>query len=153
MSVRIRQRVSSAHRLGEYPRRATDAFAAAAEAFAEQVIPKHFTDAGAGEYNYEQRDSGYEGRKVKAFGHRRPLEFTGETRRRALSANIRRLGHTKRTVGGAQIVLDLPVYITGNPRRLREIEATSPRDEALIASEVDRALTNELQGDAPAKEI
>ena len=53
---------------------------------------KHFTTAGAKEYKYTPRKGepgsgwqgnfwgSYTGRKIRAFGHRRPLEHSGESK-------------------------------------------------------------------------
>lgn len=49
---------------------------------------KHFTRAGFTEYGYAPRSRAYEARKRKKQGHNRPLEFSGESKRRSRFARI-----------------------------------------------------------------
>ena len=75
------------------------------------IRPKHFTNAGASEYNYSPRKGergsdfrgkfkrSYTGRKLKEKGHTRPLEHSGELKR--LSAR----GRFEHTYSGMRIVL------------------------------------------------
>lgn len=48
----------------------------------EEFRPKHFTEAGASEYGYRPRTAEYEKKKQRMFGHKNPLEYTGETKRK-----------------------------------------------------------------------
>lgn len=62
--------------------------------------PKHFTHRGATEYNYEPRvgerwnlgskgfRASYTGRKLRRFGHTRPLVYTGQSERDSKIARI-----------------------------------------------------------------
>lgn len=154
MTVRIKQKVRRSHNLVAQPEAARKAFEAAAAAFVDQVIPRHFTAEGAAEYGYEARDAGYTRRKVRAFGHQRPNEFTGETRRRAEAPQVRQLGHSRRrAAGGASIQMRLPNYITNSAARRREMEATSSRDSDILTKEIDRVLTRILNQRGPNREV
>lgn len=65
------------------------------------MLAKHFSHAGAREYGYRPRkgmpgnphpqgfDRSYSGRKLRAMGHTRPLEYSGEGRRLARIQDIR----------------------------------------------------------------
>ena len=48
------------------------------------MLPKHFKEGAGRIYKYKERTKGHIRRKLKKFGHRRPLEFTGVSKRRAL---------------------------------------------------------------------
>jgi hypothetical protein len=76
-----------------------------------EMLPKHFTRAGATEYGYKPRqgerggetDRGfrrsYTGRKLKVMNHTRPLVWSGEAQR------LTRLRDVRATSKGAKIVL------------------------------------------------
>ena len=63
--------------------------------------PKHFTAAGAREYGYAPREgekskpgprgfgSSYTGKKLKKWGHTKPLVWSGESKRRTQKLNLR----------------------------------------------------------------
>lgn len=70
-----------------------DAYTAIGQQWVRECLPKHFTKAGAAEYDYAPRKGegstgkafwrSYTGRKQKRFGHSLPLVFSGE-----LQANV-----------------------------------------------------------------
>lgn len=147
------QEVQRKHRLREYTEISRKAFRAAGEAWVAEVIPKHFTSQGATEYGYELRDPGYQGRKIRAIGHQRPLEFTGTTRQAAERSRLRVSAHRGAADKSVRIKYDAPTYITGKPARLRELEAVSDDDEQVAVEAIDAVLTDELERDGSAEEV
>jgi len=75
----------------------------------KQFRPKHFTRAGASEYGYAPRSGergntprggfrrSYTGRKLKQFGHTRPLEFSGEAKALTRMRDVRATATRKRS--------------------------------------------------------
>lgn len=45
-----------------------------------RIRPKHFTEAGAREYRYDERTAKYQKRKLAAVGHQAPLRWTDTSR-------------------------------------------------------------------------
>ncbi|MGB0714271.1 MAG: hypothetical protein ACPGXK_00220 [Phycisphaerae bacterium] len=84
------------------------AFMAAGRFWHRYFRPKHFTAKGAREYGYAprkgERGSGrafkgsYTARKLKRFGHTRPLVYTGESAQLARIMDVRGTSRGSRTV-------------------------------------------------------
>lgn len=49
----------------------------------DKYEPGHFQTRAIGKYGYEPRTRKYSDRKEKKYGHRRPLEFSGDSKREA----------------------------------------------------------------------
>lgn len=75
----------------------------------QKIREKHFTNAGAAEYGYMKRSGDvpgtyrkfartYQGRKLKKYGHTRPLEYTGMSRMRSRIRDVRATATAKRAV-------------------------------------------------------
>ena len=155
MAVRLRQTVTETHQLESYPKFAQEAMRKAANKFVDKILPQHFTEEGASEYGYEPRAPEYEARKLRKFGHKRPLELTGDTKLVALRRSVVRVlgaGHRKRSQASA--VVSVPFQI-GNfsPQRRREIQATSRRDGAILAVEIEDVLTKRLNQKSSPKVV
>lgn len=98
---------------------------------------KHFTHAGAREYGYTPRKGeagsnrkfagSYTQRKLRKYGHTRPLEFTGESKARSANANI------TATSRGARCRMNLPRLNWKHPKSL-----IAPRDEMTRISPAER---------------
>jgi hypothetical protein len=112
----------------------------------EHFREKHFTHAGAREYGYTPRvgeaGSGrkfagsYTERKLKKHGHTRPLEFSGETRRRAAQTpNVRA------TSKSARLRLDVPALNFKHPKSKvlarSEMIRISPAEQVILAREFE----------------
>jgi len=118
------------------------AFAAAGIHWHQEIRPKHFTSAGAGEYGYAARKGergnaggygfkrSYTGRKLTAYGHTDPLVLTGESQGRTKMRDVR---PTSKKV---RIVLHAPA-LNFHPG---EMEAVSQRDAAAMVKCYERAL-------------
>lgn len=101
---------------------------------------KHATLAG-----YAKRTKKYESTKLKKFGHTNPLEFSGDTRRRARTANITSTskGVSVRYPGlnklnFRNLKARIPINMADEFRRVTQPEATT------LAGVFDRALDRRL---------
>jgi hypothetical protein len=82
-----------------HSRATKESFESTGTEFHTKLRDRRFTNAHASAAGYEPRKGekgsglsfarSYTGRKLKKFGHTRPLEFTGETRRAVTLATIR----------------------------------------------------------------
>lgn len=79
--------------------------------------PKHFTHAGAREYGYQPRQGSYTRQKLHKHGHTRPLEYSGQSRRRTSIRDVRATSQKVRIVMNAP-ALNLRPGLHGriNPR-------------------------------------
>jgi len=126
------------------------AFEAAGIHWHQEIRPKHFTSAGAGEYGYAARKGErgnvgthgfartYTGRKLKAYGHTQPLVLTGE------SQGMTRMRDVRATSKKVRIVLRAPKLNFRNPdsqaNPRAELTAVSQRDAAAMVRCYERAL-------------
>ena len=104
--------------------------------------PKHFTHRGATEYNYEPRvgerwnlgskgfRASYTGRKLRRFGHTRPLVYTGQSER---DSKIARIVATSKRV---RVIMTLPRLNWRHPSRGKtmreELTTISKGEERLL---------------------
>lgn len=99
--IEIRERGATPRGLGRAFRAAAkEAYKAAIEHFHQEMRPLRFTAAHGKEAQYRLRKGeelpygskafwrSYTGRKVRKFGHKRPLEFTGFTKRQSRMVTI-----------------------------------------------------------------
>lgn len=106
-----------------------------AEYWLDEILPKHFTTAGAKEYGYEPRQgegggtgakdywSSYTGQKQRKKGHRRPLEWSGTLKAESRSSRI------QATPNGATIrIRGRVLNFRGRIDLSREISAVSAKD-------------------------
>lgn len=71
------------------------------------IAPQHFEPSAVSKYGYDKRTKRYQQRKAVKFHHQRPLEWTGETKRKILG------GQPEITVRGKTATMkftDLPHY-------------------------------------------
>lgn len=123
-----------------------------------ELLPKHFTNQGAKEYGYAPRKGekgnkggkgfrkSYTGRKLKRFGHTRPLVFTGELQRMSRFRNI------KATSKGVKVTL--PQARKANLRHPKsnvnmadELTRFSDRDIAKIHDQGNRFLRRKFRSE------
>ena len=116
----------------------------------QKHIPKHFTAAGAEEYKYMARkgdkmprgtkrfNRSYVGRKLKKYGHTRPLEFSGTSKR------LTRVRDVRVTSKRGRLILP-PGFNRKHPKsriRMRdEITAVPTSEEAVLTRLADRSVT------------
>lgn len=131
------------------------AFEAAGVCWHQQIRPKHFTTAGAGEYGYAPRKGErgnvgshgfqrtYTGRKLKAYGHTRPLVLTGE------SEAMSRIRDVRATSKKARIVIRAPRLNYRNPASQAnpraELTAVSQKDAAAMVKQFERELDRQIK--------
>ena len=119
------------------------------------IRPKHFTNRGATEYGYRPRqgergsggkfNSSYTARKLRKFGHTRPLEYTGETKR---MSRIVRVVNTSKSVKLRYSLRKLD-FVQG---ARDEFSRFSEADEQLIVNTVDKSIQKQLD-ELPKKAI
>lgn len=160
--IPIKQTVKKDHRLSvsEWRKVSKVGWSAAGDFWHEEILPRHFTHAGAREYSYQKRTRAYEVRKVKRYGHSRPLEYSGDLKRAVLrSREVRTVGDNSKRAGAVRIKLRGPRYLfqyrkdAKQPDKARELSAVSPKDGDRIAKHMDGILTRELDGRGPSQEI
>lgn len=78
----------------------------AGEYWHREILPRHFTHAGAAEYGYKPRHFKYTRYKLKRYGHTYPLVFRGDMKRAVL-----RTEDVRSDQKGARIVLHGPTYL------------------------------------------
>lgn len=169
--------------------------------FHDEILPKHFTVRGAKEYGYQRRQwttrgrrfsksqgrsirtgerPGYEQRKIRFKGHRRPLVWSGEAERMILN-------HAKvtGTASKVSVVVKVPPYMlykrggvrlsasdrqrrrsalsagrtpepgakSQQPDKMAELHAMSRADWEAMAEFLNRALQDQVDGRGATKSI
>jgi hypothetical protein len=111
----------------------------------KKILGKHFTVAGAAEYNYMPRTRAYQIRKAKKFGHQRPLVFSGEAERMA-----HQVLDLRATQKGAKVVLHLPTHFYQYRKDLKqpdkglELRTVSDPDAMVLGNEIDKGLQERI---------
>lgn len=82
-----------------------------------QMRPKRFTPKHAKDAGYIKRKANYTKRKFKKFGHRNPLQWSGELKRQVQTANIKARSGTGRLggQGGVSLTYRARVFNVRNP--------------------------------------
>lgn len=126
------------------------------EYFHAKMLPKRFTIAGGRMLNYDYRSGerpgtsykafwkSYTGRKVRKFGHRKPLVWSGETERDA--TRIRDIRTTSR---GVKIVLHARKLNFRNKYSSifmnEEVRRVSPQEYTELKREFERAVQRRIK--------
>ncbi len=118
----------------------------------QTLMPKHFTVAAEKEYGYQSRDGAYTRRKVRLFGHCKPLVFRGD-----LEAACRRVMDVRENAtggeGGAAVFLHGPKHLYQyrtykfgkQPDKAAELSAFSSGDKEAITVVLDRRLDRAIE--------
>lgn len=142
-----------------------NAWLAAGEFWHRFILRKKFTDQAKAEYNYQPRQQdrfvtdksghrlkarGYESKKAIRFGHRRPLEYTGELKRMVMRIrDVSSIGDGK-AAGGTKIALHGPQYLyqyrknLSQPDKARELAAISEADASTLTDKLDKDIDKAL---------
>jgi len=121
-----------------------EAFGDAATMWHREMRPKHFTHAGAREYNYARRSERYTRRKLRTHGHTYPLVWTGATR------NLTRICDVRTTSKGARVVMRAPKLLRpGGPNMAEELRTVSAAENRRIAAAFDRSVNQGLRDARP----
>ncbi len=147
---------------GAFNRVLKEAMEDAGEFWHREILPKHFTTAGAKEYNYKVRqrirrrkrqdgstyDSpGYEQYKMRKKGHRKPLVWSGDLRRAALSEAA-----ISGTSKGFTVKLTVPNHVIyrgrsgRGPDMRRELTTVSGKDLRLITEFLEKRIREIMAG-------
>lgn len=162
MTIPIRTRVERDHRLriSEWRDITKVAWEAAGELWHEEILPLHFEVSAYSEYRYKRRESRYEERKFKRWGHRKPLTWTGDLQRRVTRIrDVRVVGDNSRRRGAARVVLYGPRYLfayrkdLNQPDKARELRTVSRTDASKLARRLDQVITAELGERARREEV
>jgi len=121
-----------------------------------QHLPKHFANRASSEYDYAprqgERGSGanrkfsatYTGSKLKRYGHTRPLELTGASRRQATATAVVR--STSKSVRVSFPAGNLSFsHPSGRINMRREVEAISAADRYELGQIMDNALERKFK--------
>ena len=91
------------------------------------ILPRHFKRGAAARYDYQARTRKYNRRKLRRYGHSRPLELTGDMKRRLLR-RARITGTSKR----ATATMDAPRYMykykPSQPDKAAEVTAVTQEE-------------------------
>lgn len=131
------------------------AFLEIGELWHKVMRPKHFTEEGARKYGYQKRkgegESGrafwrsYTGRKMRKFGHTRPLEWSG------LSKTLTAMRDVRATSTGARVVMRANALNFRNPHstiNMRdELTRITPDEGELLIRKFDGRLHRIMNAD------
>ena len=126
------------------------AWMAVGETWHKQILPKHFTPAGAKEYRYKKRTAKYQRRKLRKFGHQDPLVFTGRLRSE-VSYRYRVIATAGRgTKGKVKVRLYGPRYLFAYHKGLQvdkadELTRLSRADVRKLGRAMDAILKKEIE--------
>lgn len=127
------------------------AWQAAGETWHVEILPRHFTTQGARDYGYQRRSAKYQERKLKVWGHDRPLTYSGDLEHAvARIRDVRVVGDNSKRAGAAKIVLHGPRYLFAyrkdlkQPNKAAELQAVSRRDARILAARMDAVIGPEL---------
>lgn len=158
MTIPIAISTTTTTRFGRGPWREVSAegWGKGGDFFHEEILPKHFTVAGAFEYGYQPRGFKYNKQKQASKGHREPLVYKGDLRRMLLRLRDVR-AHRARgsSEGGVDVKLSGPRYLhqrqqPRQPNLALEISTVSSRDAEAIAAVVEAHATEALnRGSTP----
>ena len=118
-----------------------------------EVAPKHFEPQAVYLYNYQHRSIKHTNRKMRKYGHRNPLEFSGTTKRSMLGSMM--LRSTKRWT---EARMPVPRYFFMRPSARhpdKPAEATRLRDSEVenMARMTGRAVRRELANRREREEV
>ena len=139
-----------------------EAFKHAGQFWHRNILPKHFTVAGAQEYGYRERTKGYLEKKMHMFGHQRPLVFTGDMKREVTRIiDVRVTGRAHKTA--ADIVLHGPTHMFYARKNIqwegdmwsvaRELAKVSQKDADLVSEVIARNIEKQLRRSTKVRDI
>lgn len=106
------------------------------------LLKKHFTPAGAREYQYQNRTKGYMIRKAKKRGNQNPLMWTGKSLAGAL-ANNNITATATATRARVRVPIDAPTLNRMGKNRIdmaAEVTAVSDGDTRLLSSQLQQSV-------------
>ena len=109
------------------------------------TLRRHFEESAAAIYRYQKRSPKHIAEKLRRFGHRRPLVFSG-----AMSAQITRMARIVPSSKGVRVNMTGPRYLymkrrdQKQPDKAAEITATTKSEERTIARSLHKSLSKRL---------
>lgn len=98
-------------------------------------LPLHFARGARQRYNYAPRSKRYERRKLRKFGHTKPLVFTGRMER-----ELKRRHQVTGTGRSVKVRMKAPPYAKYH-NKLREVTVTTQQEATVLAHELhDRVI-------------
>jgi len=138
----------------EYLRAATATWRVVGGYWHREILPRHFLRRAIVTYRYQERGRRYEAAKLKRFGHKRPLVWSGKLRAQVTSA---------KSLLARRASVDIRVFgalnLSGFNARARmpdmtsEIQAVSGADERELARVLDKELTKRLSLTARRRKV
>lgn len=127
------------------------AYKGMAETWHSQFRDKHFRATAFGEYGYTSRSRKYEAFKKRVAGHKRPLEFSGESRRLSRSKRI------QATSKGASVVMPVRAFnfrAKGSKVDMRrEFTTVTDREQSTLERQEEQKLTRRLNRLSKRKKV
>jgi hypothetical protein len=115
--------------------------------FHAENLPRRFTVAGGIYLGFQRRSHKYEARKIRRFGHRNPLVWSGASR--TLALGIRDI-RTKATPDKSEV--RIVIHSRGLNRRnastirmADEVRMVSPREHGPLTKVVDQSISRNLK--------
>lgn len=112
-------------------------YANSASTWHERYRLKHFRTTAFGEYGYAPRSRAYERQKQRAVGHRRPLEYSGRSKRQSEQHRIRA------TYKGATLTMS----VQGLNRKAKGQRANMPKELTTVSSREENTITIDAHKD------
>lgn len=162
MTIPIKVTVKAQHKLTRKAWRDVSraAWDVAGDVWHTRILPKHFTEEGAAEYGYEQRSRKYTARKLRKFGHQRPLEYSGNLKRQVLRLrDVRARAANSNREGGVRVALTGPSYLsqyrkrTNEPNKALELSRVSPADAEVLRQVLDREIEVRMNQTAEVRDV
>ena len=119
----------------QYNEASTEAWQETGKMFHVDMRPRRFTESHGREAGYKKRKAKYTKRKFCEFGHKNPLERTGEVKRLVKSAKIVARGGTgqRGNQGGARVIY----------RGARKLNYINPHSDINMRAEFTRITERE----------
>ena len=143
----IQYRGSPTETKKEFHRAVKTEFAHVGQYWHERMLADHFKIAAEKKYYYQPRKASYIRRKAKRFGHRRPLEFTGDMKRQ-----VTRMARITSTSKGARVAMTGPRYLymyrkdLNQPDKAAELTFVTNEEINKLAQILDRRMTTRIAG-------
>lgn len=110
-----------------------------------EMMPEHFKVGAERKYDYEKRSKSHIMRKIRRFGHRRPLEYTGKSKRMA-KREARLTGTSKRV----RVRLRVPKYFYQRrgkaPDKAKELTSLTQREADMLAGALKKKMSTRMAG-------
>jgi len=135
----------------EINREVKTAYKGMATTWHQRFRDKHFRSTAFNEYGYPSRSRKYEDFKKRVAGHKRPLEFSGESRRLSKSKRI------QATSKGASVVMPVRAF-NFRPKGSRvdmrkEFTTVTEREQSTLERQEEQKLTRRLNRLSKRKKV